>query len=198
LIKHPRRLTMTNVSEHETLKVGRGGWLSYSRADLGMEVFVRFVDVFGRLTPIDLVLGSTDIEASPVLDASLLRRIPVARIEAWANSGEVVEAIRKSLSQHGGPAVRQVVTDLVRRSRTTFERSGEEDDLRLEVPTGRNHGDDFYRAVAAVYGQAAAASNGPAPRIAAANNVSVAAVHRWVNEARKRGFLAPAVKGRAG
>ena len=56
----------------------------------------------------------------------------------------------------------------------------------------------FYQRVAAVYRQRVAESNRPAVEMANANGVPVSTVHRWVKEARRRGFLPPGQKGRRG
>jgi hypothetical protein len=68
---------------------------------------------------------------------------------------------------------------------------------RLKVPAGAK-GDGFYRQIASIYSALAAASNRPAVELAAANNVPLTTAHRWVKEARRRGFLPPGQKGRRG
>jgi hypothetical protein len=71
-------------------------------------------------------------------------------------------------------------------------------DATLEVPKARPYGDDFYGTVAAVYERLAGDGVAPAPAFADANGVPLSTAHRWVKEARRRGFLAPARQGRAG
>lgn len=56
----------------------------------------------------------------------------------------------------------------------------------------------FYRLVAEHYRWTAAATAAPARVLAQAADVPVPTVHRWIAEARRRGFLPPARKGRAG
>lgn len=58
--------------------------------------------------------------------------------------------------------------------------------------------DDFYVQLAAAYKLIVSVDEAPAPMIAAQTNVSVRTVHGWVSEARKRGYLPPAKKGKAG
>ncbi|HET9889664.1 MAG TPA: hypothetical protein VFQ42_04110 [Mycobacterium sp.] len=58
--------------------------------------------------------------------------------------------------------------------------------------------DDFYRSVATAYNEAVAATARPAKVLAEEAGVPVGTVHRWVNEARRRGFLPPTTQGRAG
>ena len=58
--------------------------------------------------------------------------------------------------------------------------------------------DDFYAQLAAAYKLVVSVDEAPAPTIAAHTKVSVRTVHGWVSEARKRGYLPPARKGKAG
>lgn len=58
--------------------------------------------------------------------------------------------------------------------------------------------DEFYRQLAAAYSSATRQSRRPAIDLAEANGVPVRTVHRWIAEARKRGFLPPGQKGRRG
>lgn len=64
-------------------------------------------------------------------------------------------------------------------------------------PTSGRYGPDFYRGIAAAY--VAVVSNGsrrPAAAIAFAHQVPLTTAHRWVREARWRGFLPRASPGR--
>jgi hypothetical protein len=65
------------------------------------------------------------------------------------------------------------------------------------APPGRKP-DWFYREVANQYGRLVAASNRPAAEMAELHAIPVTTVHRWVKEARRRGFLGPGRKGRRG
>jgi hypothetical protein len=58
--------------------------------------------------------------------------------------------------------------------------------------------DDYLREVASLYLREVGTKRSPAPAIARAAGVPVRTVHRWIAEARKRGILPPATKGRAG
>jgi hypothetical protein len=71
-------------------------------------------------------------------------------------------------------------------------------DPKLKVPIVRPYPDAFYQRVADVYGALAAQHRAVAPIIAEANNVPVSTVHRWVKEARRRGFIGQGVRGRTG
>ncbi|MEH0584454.1 hypothetical protein QA942_10225 [Streptomyces sp. B21-106] len=67
----------------------------------------------------------------------------------------------------------------------------------LQPPEGRLT-DDFLQDVAAAYRWYTEAKQPPAPAIAEQTSVPVRRVHRWVSDARKRGFLPLARPGRAG
>lgn len=57
--------------------------------------------------------------------------------------------------------------------------------------------DKFYERVAAFYKEAIVATGKPTQTLTLAANVPRATAGRWVHEARKRGFLPKAVRGRA-
>lgn len=109
----------------------------------------------------------------PSLSAADLRRIPLGRIDAAINA-EVDEINRAVID-------RRVAAD------------------PIEVPTGRRrYPDSFYEEMAARYQGLTFLGEPPAKMIAEQAGVPVTTVHRWVREARRRGFLGPARKGAAG
>lgn len=63
---------------------------------------------------------------------------------------------------------------------------------------GREGPDEFYRNLATAYAEYAAKTKAPAKEIAHEAGVPITAAHRWIREARRRGFLPPAQKGKAG
>ncbi|MEX2556342.1 MAG: hypothetical protein WEB06_11990 [Actinomycetota bacterium] len=71
-------------------------------------------------------------------------------------------------------------------------------ELRLPSTPGHRKPDDFYVTVGGLYRRLVANGVRPAPALAEANRVPETTVHRWIREARRRGFLAPGRKGRAG
>jgi hypothetical protein len=71
-------------------------------------------------------------------------------------------------------------------------------ELRVRTPKGGRYPDQFYAAVAALYMRLVAAGEQPTPAIAEANDLPETTVHRWIREARRRGFLPPGQRGRAG
>jgi hypothetical protein len=58
--------------------------------------------------------------------------------------------------------------------------------------------DDFLRRLAETYRWLTNASRAPAPVIAEQTGAPVGTVHRWIADARRRGFLPPGRKGKAG
>jgi hypothetical protein len=69
----------------------------------------------------------------------------------------------------------------------------------VKRPEGGRLTDDFLENLAAVYKYLVArGEDAPARMIGQGADVPVPTVHRWVARARARGFLPPAVKGRAG
>lgn len=67
----------------------------------------------------------------------------------------------------------------------------------IKAPEGRLT-DDFLKDVADAYLWCTKAGVSPAPAIAELADVPTRRVHRWISDARKRGFLPPARAGRAG
>jgi hypothetical protein len=56
----------------------------------------------------------------------------------------------------------------------------------------------FYRDVARAYLDLAQSSTRPATELATTHAVPVTTAHRWIKEARRRGFLPPGRPGKAG
>jgi hypothetical protein len=149
-----------------------------------------------------LVLAGLRVDGPPT--AELLRAIPVGRIEAAANAQlSVIDDVimpNASANALANPRPRPLVppdragdgweiTDparAVRRSR------------HADVARSRGRPDLFYREVADVYLDLAQASHRPASDIAAQHGVPVSTAHRWVKEARRRGFLPPGRPGKTG
>jgi hypothetical protein len=143
-----------------------------------------------------LVLSGLRVDGSPT--AELLRSIPVGRIEAAANAQLTVvdDAVVP-----GTPARRRARVAPARPSGDggwdtvdpgrAVERPG--------APRGhRGHPSAFYREVAKAYLDLAQVSSRPAAELAEANAVPTTTAHRWIKEARRRGFLPPGRPGKAG
>lgn len=167
------------------------GWAQPGTVPFGAEgIHVRTrLDPDGRRVITDLYVHGKE------LTAETLRGISLPRIEAALN--------RPSAPDPGsGDDDGLAIAELRRRSGLLAEkRRGEREAGMTRGVLRRPDGSDpetFYRAVAAAYGDYAYESRAPARALAAEADVPVTTVHRWVREARRRGFLPPGRKGRAG
>ncbi|MGV9805554.1 hypothetical protein [Micromonospora chersina] len=148
------------------------------------------------------------------LDSQTLRAIPMGRIEATAT----MKAAEEFLLADVPPSLRPYSPE---RLVLLDDEFGAIDDVldvylthtsdlvasqppaagRRREPLTRPDGTDpdgFSRRVAEAYAEAARATRAPATVLAEEADVPVTTVHRWVREARQRGHLPPARKGRAG
>jgi hypothetical protein len=129
------------------------------------------------------------------LTADKLRTIPLGHIEARAKAnpefsphveGQPRNTMGKAFDAFRQETNRYVIAKARRRRRTPLNR-----------PDGSNP-DAFYRQVAEAYRDAVQDHRNVAVVLAKEANVPVGTVHRWIVEARRRGFLPPARVGRAG
>lgn len=171
------------------------GWLSLSDPPPGAEsahVRARRDGDTGRLVITDLFVHGDG------LTSETLRGIALSRIEAGLNgpSFEFAEL-------DGGATDDDVtVAGLRERGREhAQERRERRPAAAIRPPLQRPDRTDpgaFYALVANAYGQYAAESRAPAKAIAEEAGVPTTTAHRWIREARRRGFLPPGRKGRAG
>jgi len=200
-----------------TLQALGDGWASWTADELPGDVLIRFVEREGRRVPVTLLIEADD---GKTVDANTLRKIPLGRVEAMANlvpsddwtvSGleraprHMAEPLQKvrSASRQLARSIAKLKAAIQYRDELLeqpawFVEGVKSRDFRVTPPPGRSHGDDFYRRVAEVYAQATTVTTRPAEVIATASHVPVTTVHRWVKEARRRGFLPPGRPGKAG
>jgi hypothetical protein len=114
--------------------------------------------------------------------SSLLRDVPLARIEDAVNADPV---IRKWV-EDGSPAA---IKAAVQRARTPRRH-------RLKRPASRRLDGDFFKNVGEAYREAVAHGLRPAKTLAEDSNTSQGTVSRWIAEARKRGHLPAAKPGK--
>jgi hypothetical protein len=120
------------------------------------------------------------------ITARMLRDLPLGKIEAWVNQ----------LAQQGlvDPAADPAkLSDTVQ---FAVEGTALWVDALPDAPAKGAKPDEFYRRIGEIYGKAALASPRPAAELAAAWEVPLTTVHRWVRVARSRGYLPPTEKGR--
>jgi hypothetical protein len=168
-----------------------GGWVLADN-ERGERVTARFqATERGRLEPVELRLDG------PVLDSSTLRRLPLTVMETFANTvwrGELEDML--DIAPEGDLHDRNYMPPQFSEP-GSIRRSIVRKTARLKIPDGAKP-DNFYQQVAKIYGHLARGSNRPAVELAEVNGVPVTTAHRWVKEARRRGFLAPGQKGRRG
>jgi hypothetical protein len=157
-----------------------------------------------------LVLSGLRVDGTPT--AELLRSIPVGRIEAAANAQltTVDDRIAEAAAPgpRDGPAPHRPAhatggwetvdpSRAASRPDRTPGRGGEG-----TGPGGgggrRGRPEGFYAEVAHVYRHLAQESSRPAAELADARGVPVTTAHRWIKEARRRGFLPPGRPGKTG
>jgi hypothetical protein len=120
--------------------------------------------------------------------SSLLREIPILRIEAAINQTSHRQVLADRMPDDG-----LMTRDLPggERFRTPPTKALTMDRLSLSIadPGGYRKPDEFYRQVAHLFLYQAAVSARPAHDIAEANGIPVATVHRWIREAKARKVL---------
>lgn len=169
-----------------------------------------------------LVLSGLRIDGEPT--AELLRAIPIGRIEAAANAqlaivddavpADVPEAPRREpgpvVPRHGPgpepisaaagappPTIVSTGWEISDPGRAVPRRTAYR--IRSRTPVdGARRPDAFYADVARSYLDLAQTSARPALELATANDIPVSTAHRWIKEARRRGFLPPGRPGKAG
>ena len=142
--------------------------------------------------------------------------IPVARIEALLNRpGEAVgdgvtsAEVAQTTSELAGPGLRTFseefndIEQALARLLTgpvagpAPHQGAPRERAPLRRPTGADP-DGFYQQVAEAYQAFVGETSRQAKAMAEGAEVPVTTVHRWIHEARRRGYLPPARKGRAG
>lgn len=200
-----------------SMGVGNGGWCRATVDGIDEPVFLRFaLTDEGRLELAEMYL-------SGAVTSDGLRRVHLGRILGVANGPELRESIIDRLDLPGPDLRRaahayaatyrrpdhwvaamlhaQVEGSGVPQAPAPRDRRDEPvraPTARLRPPTGREHPDGFYADVARRYSALLRTSDRPAADIAEASGIPVTTVHRWVKEARRRGFLPPGRRGRAG
>lgn len=157
--------------------------------DTGERAYVRFTNRDGRLEATEMYLPPGD------LTPDSLRRLPLGRVEAWANDQRTADAIRARLDVPG-PDLVDVIGDFAR-TRGPSRRQWTRSRLSRSAFAGKSP-DAFYRRVAEAYADLSAKSGRPAVEIAEIAGVPISTAHRWIKEARRRGHLPPGRRGKAG
>ncbi len=137
------------------------------------------------------------IVAAEPLDSAVVKMLPAGRIESIANMPWVREALAR-MDADPDPLTEAVGAALSMRAVVDM---GSPPRQATRAPLRRPDGSDpdgFYSGVAEAYNEALERTSAPAPTLAAEAGVPVPTARRWIAEARRRGLLGPARKGRAG
>lgn len=180
---------------HVWIQYGTQGWVRVN----GLEV-VAFAHT--TLDEGRRILDTLIIDANPWapgVTSAVLRAFPTARLEAMVNTPESLRLLaeRDDRDPKKDP-IHSAIHDLDSKDFYPIDTPYALEEVpRLARPDGTDP-DGFYRQVAEAYNAALRDSMKPAAVLAELAGVPVPTVHRWILEARRRGFLPPARKGRAG
>jgi hypothetical protein len=177
------------------------GWVVWSR-DAETETRLDGLTVYAQ-TYSDRVSGehgdvTTLVVSGRNLTTDRLRLVPVARIEALAATNS--EFSPRLEGSEPGP-VTQALTALINAASREMLTKAVGKAREPRKPLTRPDGSDpagFYQQVAEAYRDVLQDNHKVAVVLAEEANVPVGTVHRWILEARRRGFLPSARQGRAG
>jgi hypothetical protein len=180
---------MTNTPQL-SLAVGDGGWVQarFTSRDLPEQtVYVRFSIADDRWQAVELRLDKPSQQ--------VLRAIPLSRIVHAVNASErgravagpVVVGLAIGHENPSPPDLREHFKNKRRRMVSP---------VRLERPTTRRLGDNFYQDVARAYTTAVEGGRNPRKALAEASSTPADTVARWIREARRRRYLPPAEPGK--
>lgn len=187
------------MDKDEVPRISRDGWISLPVPGGAGGVHARVRNRDGRTVITELYMHGDEITSTTV------RAIPIGRIEAMANTPGATVRSREGDHTVKGPLVALAaaglsgdvpMSELRERVPDTPEAHRSEREP-LTRPDGSNP-EEFSKRVARAYSEAVVMTSKPAKLLADEANVPVGTVHRWIREARQRGFLPPARKGKAG
>ncbi|MFG3300990.1 hypothetical protein [Micromonospora chersina] len=178
------------------IQFGARGWVRVNGLDDEVVAYAHTFEQEGRR-----VIGKLLVSAQPWppgVTSGTLKGFPIGWVESVVNTPEALKALSELDDADPKNDPVRVAVDEMGKGFLFEERPYVTDEVpRLSRPDGRDP-DAFYRQVAEAYSAAVSKSRKVAPVLAEQAGVPVPTVHRWVAEARRRGFLPPARKGRAG
>ncbi|MEU7807893.1 hypothetical protein AB0B18_15715 [Micromonospora chalcea] len=159
-------------------------------------------------TVIDRMIYVGDVRPQRLpLTASALRALPIGRIEAAINKADLPADLFSDERRDDGfgvqfaPVDAELAAYLDETEHRWMSWSRSQPTTPAREPLSRPDGTDpdaFSRRVAQAYAVAVESTSAPAKALADEAQVPVTTVHRWIREARQRGHLPPARRGRAG
>ncbi len=168
---------------HIDFALGPGGWVKTGWRRDGRErtAWIRFEErTRRRLT--EWVIAELRVK-DPT--AASLREIPLHRIALSFNALEISASLRDYIDE-------PVPGDLESAIREQYRSHPRK---KLKRPAGRKLDDDFFRAVAFAYRDAAVRGLNPVQTLADDAGAPHSTVARWIAQARARGYLPPAGRG---
>lgn len=196
------------------IKYWPGGWVRATDEDTDSTVVLHYLPV-GEGDTFSLRLHTTLMTSPHPITARQWRDVPLGEIEqgftAWQRGKLEEFALPTQLDVNQPFSLEAVLRFFeetpaleIDRQLTTGHRIPE--DLQPEAafeglrrPADGRISDEFLRNVATVYRWLVAkGEEAPANMIGEKAGIPVRTVHRWIAQARKRRFLPPAVKGKAG
>jgi len=181
------------------LDVGDEGWLFVGRGGRGVFLW-QGIDFEDLQVHVRVERGTDDrvkiVELRLVgdIDGPTLRNLPIARMEASLNQPGLAQPLDLRIESGAEVDVSGITAEELYKD----VREQRPPRMKLTVPSTFKKPDEFYQRVAVAYSHLAARSNRPAADLADRNDVPRSTAHRWVKEARRRGFLPPGQKGRGG
>ncbi|MGY1736348.1 hypothetical protein [Geodermatophilus sp. SYSU D00684] len=134
------------------------------------------------------------------ITSAALRNVPIGRIEATINGSPLLLAAARSAEDAPDPLVERLETQPVPDFRDALSGNSDQRLPSVNEPLARPDRSDpaaFYSRVAMRYLLLVRDTAKPAVAMAEEAGVPVATARRWINEARRRGLLAPGRQGRA-
>lgn len=184
------------MEEPEVLLFGGSGWVRMSWPERPYRVLAHTEAREGRRVITELVIRSTEH-----IDSVALKGLPIGWIEGVLNTPQAHEKLSAADGTDDRLGLVLTELDLVTAEMTAKPASSLAAPGVPREPLQRPDGSDpdmFYRQVAEAYMDILRRTSAIAPVIAKEADVPVGTARRWIQEARRRGFLAPARRGRAG
>ncbi|MDQ0308243.1 hypothetical protein J2S46_002799 [Kitasatospora herbaricolor] len=188
------------MEQPEIMSFGAGGWVRVTWRDRPYRVLAKTAEQRGRRVITDLVVRS-----DTRVDSGVLKSLPIGWLEGVVNVPErsaSLQSAENAGTTHTGSSMAELLTELEisidgMASGGGGEKLPASTRVALTRPTGMDP-EDFYGRVAEAYNDVVQRTNAVAPALAEEAGVPVATVRRWIQESRRRGFLPPARRGRAG
>lgn len=178
------------------VQYGKYGWVRINGLEGIPSAYVHTREWEGRRLITRVLLNDQPWEN---IDSAKIKAFPIGWVESMVNTPEALAELAKS--DDADPRKDELSVALHRFDKQFIlgdpPYAKDDETPKLARPDGSDP-DRFYRQVAARYLAVLAESRSIAPALAEEAGVPIPTVHRWINEARRRGFLPPARKGRAG